>query len=87
MNQTPTQVERPLRTTLRSVFQALVSFAAIAPLIVVALAEAGIDVSTIPAIATGLVVMAGITRVMAVPAVEEWLRRFLPFLAANPENR
>jgi hypothetical protein len=76
----PTQVRRPWRTLVRSVFQAVVGFAAIVPLLVEA---AGID-DTLPLVAAGITVSAAITRIMALPGVEAWLREFVPFLAANP---
>lgn len=76
----PTQVRRPWRTTVRSIFQAIVGFAAIVPLLVQA---AGID-ETLPLVAAGITASAGITRVMALPGVESWLRAHVPFLAANP---
>lgn len=76
----PTQVRRPWRTTVRSLFQAVVGFAAIVPLLVQA---AGID-QTLPLVASGIAVSAAITRIMALPGVEAWLRAHVPFLAANP---
>lgn len=76
---TPTQVRRPWRSTARTIFQATVALAAMWGLIVQAAglpdwAWVGVSVA----------VAGGITRVMALPAVEAWLRRFLPFLAAAP---
>lgn len=83
----PTQVRRPWRTTARSVFQALVGLAVIAPLIAAAVEEAtGYDLQGVPFIAAVLAGAAAVARVMAVPGVEEWLRRFLPFLAAAPKG-
>ena len=79
----PTQVRRPWRTVVRSIFQGVVGFAAIVPLLVVA---AGID-STLPLVAAGIAVSGGITRVMALPGVEAWLRAHVPFLAANPAGQ
>lgn len=83
----PTQVRRPWRATLRTVFQALVSLAALAPLLAAALEEAtGYDLEGVPFVVTVLAICAGVTRVMALPAVEAFLRRFLPFLAAQPKE-
>lgn len=76
---TPTQVRRPWRSTARTIFQATVSLAAMWGLIVVTL-----DLPDWAWVGTSVAVAGGITRVMAVPAVEVWLRRFLPFLAAAP---
>ena len=77
--QEPTQAAYPWHTVVRTVFQAVVGLAAAWALIVEAL---GVD-QTIPWVATSLAVTAAITRVMALPAVNEWLARFLPFLAAT----
>lgn len=77
----PTQVRRPWRATIRTFFAAFITLAAIAPLIVEA---TGLNQGTLPWIATVLAVCAGVTRVMALPAVELFLSRFLPFLAADP---
>jgi hypothetical protein len=82
----PTQVRRPWRSTARTVFQSLVGLAVIAPLIAAAIEEAtGYDLDGVPFIAAVLAGAAAVARVMAVPAVEAWLRRFLPFLAAAPK--
>ncbi len=77
---TPTQVRRPWRSTVRTIFQATVSLAAMWGLI--------IEVLNLPDwawVGTSVAVAGGITRLMALPAVEEWLRRFFPFLAAAPD--
>ena len=80
MNQ-PTQVQHPNRATVRTVFQGIVAFAAILPLV---LTTAGIPVVGWAAI---LVAVAGaITRVMAIPGVERFLERYIPFLAAKPDS-
>lgn len=80
----PTQVARPWRTVARTVFQALIALAALSPVIYSAATNAD------PTTATGalggvLVVSAGVTRVMALPGVNAWLSRFVPFLAAEPK--
>ena len=81
----PTQVRRPWRATVRSVFQALLAFAGLAPLIAVAVQEAtGYDLSGVPFVVTALLVCAAITRVMALPGVEAFLQHYLSFLAAAP---
>lgn len=80
----PTQVRRPWRTTVRSVFQALVALAVMAPVLVQA---AGLDPAGIPWLAGVLAVAAAVTRVMALPQVEVFLRRFIPFLSATPKER
>lgn len=78
---TPTQVRRPWRSTFRTVFQAAVAFAAMWGLVVEAM---GLN-ERWQWVSASLVVTAAITRVMAVPQVEDFLARFLPFLAADPE--
>lgn len=83
----PTQVERPWRATLRTVFQALVALAALAPLVAAALEEAtGYDLEGVPFVVVTLAICAGLTRVMALPQVEAFLQRFLPFLSAEPKE-
>lgn len=82
----PTQVRRPWRSTARTIFQALVGLAVIAPLVAAAIEEAtGYDLEGVPFIAAVLAGAAAVARVMAVPAVEVWLRRFVPWLAAAPK--
>lgn len=75
----------PARRVIRTVVAVIVGLAAIAPLIYQA--AAGQD----PAAATGLLaaslaIAGAITRVMALPQVEAFLRRFLPWLAAEPRR-
>lgn len=82
MNVTPTQVDRPWRATTRTVFQALLGFCSMWALIVEA-ADINTDWKWVGA---SLVTTAGVTRVMALPAVEVFLRRFVPFLAADPHS-
>lgn len=84
---TPTQVRRPWRSTLRTVFQALVGFAALAPLLAAAIEDAtGYDLQGVPFVVVALAICAAVTRIMAVPQVEAFLRRFLPFLSAAPKR-
>ena len=83
---TPTQVRRPWRATFRTIFQALIALAAQAPLIAAAVEEAtGYDLQGVPFVVVTLATAAAITRVMAIPQVEAFLRRFLPWLAAAAE--
>lgn len=79
----PTQVERPWRATLRTVFQALLALAVMAPVLVEA---TGMKADQWPWLAGVLAVAAAITRVMALPQVEAFLQRFLPFLSAEPKE-
>lgn len=77
----PTQVARPWRATFRTVFQGAIAACAILPLV---LSTAGIAPVGVAAIAIG--VAGAITRVMALPAVEEFLENYLPILAAKPKS-
>lgn len=83
MTPTPTQVRRPWRATARTTFQALVAFAVLFPILV---ETAGLDPEAFPWLAIPLAVAAALARVMALPQVETFLRRFLPFLAAAPSD-
>lgn len=76
---TPTQVKRPWRATVRTVFAAVVALAAMFPLLVDA---SGVDETAGP-VAGALAIAGAITRIMAIPSVEDFLERFLPFLAAT----
>lgn len=80
----PTQVRRPWRATLRTAFQALLALAVMAPVLVEA---TGLRADQWPWLAGVLAVAAAVTRVMALPQVEQFLERFLPFLAANPNQQ
>lgn len=76
-----TQARHPWRATIRTVFAGVVSLAAIWGLIVQA---AGID-SAGTVVAATLAVAGAVTRILAIPGVEAWLRRFFPWLAAAPK--
>lgn len=77
----PTQVKHPNRASFRTLFQGTVALAAILPLI---LTTAGIPVVGWAAILVG--VATGITRVMALPGVEDFLEKYIPALAAKPQG-
>lgn len=81
----PTQVRRPWRATARTVFAALVAIASMAPLVY----ESATHHDAAAAggwAATGLAICGAVTRVLAVPAVNDFLGKFLPFLAAEPPS-
>lgn len=78
-NLAPTQTRRPWRTTVRTTFQVVMALASLLPVIAVA----G-DISTEHGVAQVLLVCAAVTRIMALPAVDDFLRRFVPWLAAEP---
>ena len=77
--QEPTPVRHPWRTVLRGVIVALLALIPILPEII---ETSGLG--TVPWIAAVGAVAAAITRVLALPAVEAWLRTYLPGLAAEP---
>lgn len=79
----PTQSRHPWRATLRTIFQAGVALASLAPTVA---AVGGLDkLDTAPAVGQVLAVCAIVTRVMAVPGINDFLRKFLPFLATDPK--
>lgn len=73
-----TQVRLPSRATIRTTFQVIVGLAAVTPFLVDALGLKATGVA-----ATVLAVAAAITRVMAMPAVEDFLQQYVPWLAAD----
>lgn len=77
---TPTQVRRPWRATMRTTFQLIIGIAVLLPFVVQA---SGLDPEVYPWLAGLLAVAAAVTRVMALPQVEDFLQRFLPWLAAE----
>lgn len=76
-----TQARYPGRAVLRTVFAAVIALAALMPALVSA-SGAG----ETSAAAGGVLAIAGaITRIMAVPGVNDFLQRFVPWLAAAPK--
>lgn len=75
----PTQVRHPWRATFRTVVAATLAALTLLP---VAAATAGLD--AVPAVAQVLAVTGAITRVLALPGVDAWLRTYVPWLAAAP---
>ncbi len=78
---TPTQVQYPWRSTLRTVFQVALAGVAMWALII---EVAGVD-QTNTIVAATILFAAGANRVMALPAVNAFITRFLPWLAAEPK--
>jgi hypothetical protein len=78
---TPTQTRHPWRATLRTIVAAGVGLAALAPTIAVTA-----HVDTVPAVVEILGVCGVVTRVLAAPGVDRWVRRYLPWLAASPNQ-
>ena len=63
----PTQIEYPWRATARTIFQAFVGLCALVPLLV------GTDTPPVGAVAVALTVSAAVTRIMAMPQVNDWI--------------
>lgn len=78
---TPTQVRHPWRSTLRTLFAAGLGLLSILPVI---LAGAGLDDTVYGG--QILAVTALVTRVLAIPGVDAWLRQYVPWLAAAPKT-
>lgn len=74
-----TQTTHPWRATVRTLFAMVVAAAAMWALVLQAL---GLD-PTIEWVGGTLAVATGITRVMALPAVDQFIRKFLPWLAPD----
>lgn len=79
MSTDATQIKRPWRAVARTV---VVSALAIIPMIPEVAHAAGIE--EIPAVAVALTVAATAQRILSLPAVEIFLERFFPALAADP---
>lgn len=75
---TATQTRRPWNAVLRTSLAALIGLLPILP----AIAET-LHIDTVPVVASTLAVTAAVTRVLAMPQVEAWLRQSLPALAAD----
>ena len=75
-----TQTKHPWRATVRTGFAVVIALAAMMPALVNA---TGLDETAGP-VAGALAIAGAITRVMALPAVETFLERFAPWLAAEP---
>ncbi|MBF6483848.1 hypothetical protein IU431_06710 [Nocardia otitidiscaviarum] len=79
MTDEPTQCRHPARAAARSTAATLVGLGPLVPLLVAQLGETRAAVVLAVALAGNAV----ITRLLAVPEVEEWLQRVLPLLAAS----
>lgn len=75
-----TQARYPWRAVIRTVFAGIVGFAPLLPAIVGA---SGLD-QTSGLIGASLAISGAVTRILAVPGVNDFLDRFFPFLAAAP---
>lgn len=71
-----TQIQHPWRATIRTLFAGIIAFAAMYPAIITA---AGLPETAW--VSASIALSAGITRVMALPAVNAFIAQFLPWLA------
>lgn len=78
-----TQTRYPWRATIRTVVAFVVAVAAATPLVYTAVAQQDPSTAT-GAAAVALTVAGSVTRLMAAPAVDSIIRRFLPWLAPDP---
>lgn len=76
-----TQTRYPWRAVARTIFAAVVALLSLLPTIA---AVAGID--AVPLVAQAVTVAAAVTRVLAIPGVDAFLRQYLPFLASAPAD-
>ncbi|MFJ1461006.1 hypothetical protein [Nocardia sp. N2S4-5] len=74
----PTQCTHPTRTTVRSTAATLVGLGPLVPLLVTHLGQTRAALVLAAALAGNAI----ITRVLAIPEVEQWLRAVAPLLAA-----
>ncbi|MBF6085293.1 hypothetical protein IU485_28390 [Nocardia cyriacigeorgica] len=83
-DETPTQCAHPGRAAARSTTATLVGLGPLIPLLVTQFGETRAAIVVAAALAGNAVV----TRLLALPEVEAWLRHALPFLAAeSPAGR
>lgn len=75
-----TQERYPWRTVARTVFQLAPGVAVLIPVLV---QTSGVEPAT-AGVAAALAVSAAVTRTMASPAVNEFIARWAPWLAAEP---
>lgn len=84
MATTPTQVKRPWRATVRTVFQFVLALATLLPFIASGVYS---DADAAPAVVGQVLTAAAIfTRLMASEKVEAFLQRFFPWLAAEDRD-
>lgn len=74
-----TQVNHPYRATIRTIFAVVVGLLLLLPVVA---DTAGID--GVPLVARVLVAAAAVTRVLALPAVDLFLKQWVPWLASAP---
>lgn len=77
-----TQSQHPWRATIRTILAVIIAVAAMAPVVYTAATMQSPELATGAAAAT-LTIAAAITRIMALPVVEAFLQRYIPWLAAG----
>ncbi|WP_461634515.1 hypothetical protein [Glutamicibacter soli] len=77
-----TQSQHPWRATIRTILAIVIALAAIAPVVYTAATMQSPELAT-GAAAAALTLAGAITRIMALPVVETFLQRFVPWLAAG----
>ena len=82
--QLATQSAHPWRATLRTIFAALIALAAMAAPVYTAATNQAPEAATGWA-ALGLAICGAVTRILALPQVDEWLHRFAPWLATGAD--
>lgn len=80
-DQVPTQSQHPWRATVRTIVAAMLALAVILPVVATEL-----GISQLSWVAVALAVAGGVTRVLALPAVNEWLKEYVPWLSATPRT-
>ncbi|MDK8775107.1 hypothetical protein QP912_06725 [Corynebacterium pseudodiphtheriticum] len=73
------QVQYPSRASIRTLAAAVIGLLPLLPVI----AEA-YGITAIPWVAAVLAVTTGTTRLLATPAVAQWIEKYLPWLSAEP---
>jgi hypothetical protein len=74
-----TQTRHPWRAVARTIFAAVVALLSLLPTV-----AAATGIEAVPLVAQALAVAAAVTRVLAIPGVDDFLRQYLPFLASAP---
>jgi hypothetical protein len=76
----PTQTVHPWRATVRTIFAAVVGLLSLLPVIAI---TAGVNDAAL--VVQVLAVTGAVTRVLALPGVNMWIERFIPWLAPAPQ--
>jgi hypothetical protein len=77
----PTQTQHPWRATVRTIVAGAVAAIPLLPFLVDSL-----GIGAVPWVAGTLAALGAITRLLAIPAVNDWVVRYLPWLAPTPRQ-